>query len=131
MPLQRRLPKRGFRKRNPVVYQVVNLKDLERMEAGPVIDAAALAAKGLVKNPQKPVKLLGVGEVKAAYSLKVTAASRSAVEAIQAAGGSVDLEVPLKEPKPEPEKKKKTADSKGAKGSGPGEAGPGEPEGTK
>lgn len=99
MPLQRRLPKRGFKKRNPVVYQVVNLKDLERVEPGSVIDAAALAAKGLVKNPKKPVKLLGVGDVKSAYSLKVTAASRTAVDKIQAAGGSVEVAVQPKRPK--------------------------------
>jgi hypothetical protein len=95
MPLQRRLPKRGFTKRNRLVYQVVNLKDLERVEPGAPVDAAALAAKGLVKDPSKPVKLLGVGDVKGAYSLKVTAASRTAVEKIQAAGGSVELERPL------------------------------------
>jgi len=91
MPLQRRLPKRGFKKRNPLVYQVVNLRDLDRLEPGSVVDAAALAAKGLVKDPKKPVKLLGDGEVKGAYSLRVNAASRGAVEKVKAAGGSVEV----------------------------------------
>jgi large subunit ribosomal protein L15 len=103
MPLQRRLPKRGFTKRNRLVYQVVNLKDLERMEPGSPIDAAALAAKGLVKDPSKPVKLLGAGEVKGAYSLKVTAASRTAVDKIQAAGGSLELEKALAKPETQAE----------------------------
>jgi len=102
MPLQRRLPKRGFRKRNPFSYQVVNVKDLERLQPGPVIDVPALAAVGLVKNPLKPVKLLGFGEVTKAYSLKVTAASRTAVEKIQAAGGSVEVEAPASEEKVAP-----------------------------
>jgi len=67
MPLQRRLPKRGFKKRNQIVYQVVNVEDLERVKAGDVIDAMVLAASGLVKDPKKPVKVLGGGEIKSAY----------------------------------------------------------------
>ena len=58
MPLQRRLPKRGFKKRNQLVYQVVNVEDLERVQPGDVIDATVLAASGLVKDPKKPVKVL-------------------------------------------------------------------------
>lgn len=121
MPLQRRLPKRGFKKRNQIVYQVVNVQDLERVTTGDVIDATALAASGLVKDPKKPVKLLGGGEVKNSYSLKVTSASRTAVEKIQAAGGSVEVAVPLREPKPKPGPEKKAGaekrkDSKEAKG---------------
>jgi large subunit ribosomal protein L15 len=119
MPLQRRLPKRGFRKRNQIVYQVVNVEDLERVKPGDVIDATVLAASGLVKDPKKPVKVLGGGEVKNAYSLKVTCASRSAVVKIQSAGGSVEVTVPLREikVKPEPEKKGEKAETKKGKGS--------------
>ena len=91
MPLQRRLPKRGFRKRNPLVYQVVNLKDLERVDSSSVVDAAALAERGLIRDPGKPVKVLGDGDVRGAYAVKVTAASRSAVRKIEAAGGSVEI----------------------------------------
>jgi large subunit ribosomal protein L15 len=91
MPLQRRLPKRGFRKRSPLIYQVVNLRDLERVGSGSVVDAMALAEKGLIKDPEKPVKVLGDGEVKGAYAVKVTAASRSAVEKIEAAGGTIEV----------------------------------------
>lgn len=136
MPLQRRLPKRGFTKRNRLVYQVVNLKDLERMEPGSAIDPAALAAKGLVKDPGKPVKLLGGGEVKNAYTLKVTAASRSAVEKIRAAGGSVELEKPLAEPEAAPEKARRSASKSGEPEAAPekptrGASKSGEPEGKK
>lgn len=139
MPLQRRLPKRGFRKRNPKVYQVVNVQDLGRVVPGTLLDAAALAANGLVKDSTKPVKILGGGEVKNAYSLKVTSASRTAVEKIQAAGGSVEVTVPLREPRvaPVPEKKgakkadgkkgKGPKDSKDAKGAKAGKQPKGEP----
>jgi len=91
MPLQRRLPKRGFKKRNPLVYQVVNLKDLERVDPGSVVDAAALAERGLIRDPGKPVKVLGDGDVREAYAVKVSAASKSAVRKIEAAGGSVEI----------------------------------------
>lgn len=116
MPLQRRLPKRGFTKRNRVVYQAVNVGDLERIQAEGVIDAAALAAGGLVKDPGKPVKLLGGGEVKNAYSLKVTAASGAAVEKIAAAGGTVETAVPTAE-------RKKSSEGAAASGRDTAEAG--------
>jgi large subunit ribosomal protein L15 len=90
MPLQRRLPKRGFTPLERVEYAVVNLSQLDVFEAGAEVDTAALAAKGLVKGTAGLVKILGNGDI--TKSLKVTATkfSQSAKEKIVAAGGSVE-----------------------------------------
>ncbi|HKK73335.1 MAG TPA: 50S ribosomal protein L15 [Candidatus Krumholzibacteria bacterium] len=91
MPVNRRLPKRGFYNRFSVRYQLVNLRDLERLGDVTEADAAVLAAHGLVKDPRGRVKLLGDGEVNKALTLVVDKASRSAVAAIEAAGGKVEI----------------------------------------
>ena len=83
-----RLPKRGFNNVG-TVYEIVNLADLERFEAGAVVDRAALELAGLVRRRERGVKLLARGEVGVALTLHVDAASESAVAAVQAAGGSV------------------------------------------
>jgi len=90
MPLQRRLPKRGFTPLDRVEYSVVNLGQLEVFEAGAEVDTAALVAKGLVKGTNCLVKILGNGDI--TKSLKVAAIkfSQSAKEKIVAAGGSVE-----------------------------------------
>jgi len=91
MPLNRRLPKRGFTNIFKKVFQLVNLDDLEtRLEAGKV-DGEALAAAGLVKYADRPVKLLGRGTVTKAFQIEVAKASKSAVAAVEAAGGSVTV----------------------------------------
>jgi large subunit ribosomal protein L15 len=90
-----RLPKRGFNNVG-TSYELINLGDLERFEAGTVLDRAALEGAGLVRRKERGVKLLARGEVKVALTLHVDAASESAVAAIQAAGGSVVFP----EPKP-------------------------------
>src|SRR5687767_3995791 len=56
MPMQRRLPKRGFRNFTRTEYQVVNVRDLERFDAGSVVDPAALASRGLATG-RRPVKI--------------------------------------------------------------------------
>jgi large subunit ribosomal protein L15 len=83
-----RLPKRGFNNVG-TSYEIVNLSDLERFEAGAVIDRTALEVAGLVRRRERGVKLLARGEVKFAVTLHIDAASESAVKAIEAAGGSV------------------------------------------
>jgi len=90
MPLQRRLPKRGFTPFNRVEYSVVNINQLDVFDAGSIVDAAALASKGLVKSADVSIKILGDGGVM--KSLKVSAAkfSQSAKDKIIAAGGSVE-----------------------------------------
>ena len=91
MPLNRRLPKRGFHNPFTVRYQVVNLRDLERVGDAAEVNAEVLARHGLVKDPKAPVKLLGDGAVKKAYTIEVDRASKSAMEAVQAAGGTVNI----------------------------------------
>jgi large subunit ribosomal protein L15 len=90
MPLQRRIPKRGFTNIFKKEYAVVNLRDLSAFEAGSVVDVHALRVAGLVKK-EGAVKVLGQGELTHALTLKVTAISKSARQKIEAAGGSVEL----------------------------------------
>ncbi len=91
MPLQRRLPKRGFVNPFRKVWAVVNVKDLNRFPAGSVVDVAALRQEGLVKGEADGVKLLGDGELTRKLTVKVDKASRSAVEKVVAAGGTVEV----------------------------------------
>lgn len=91
--LSQRLPKvRGFKSKNPTNYQVVNVGSLSRFKAGKV-DASMLAGAGLVKKADDLIKLLAMGEVEAAYVLTVNAASSTAIKKIEAAGGSVSVDV--------------------------------------
>jgi len=90
MPLQRRLPKRGFTPLERVEYAVVNLKQLEVFEAGATVDVAALVAKGLVKNVAQNVKILGNGEISKSLTVSAAKFSQSAKDKIVAAGGTVE-----------------------------------------
>jgi len=89
MPLQRRTPKRGFKNPGRVAYEIVNVGRLGEAPAQTVIDRAWLEQNKLVRRPG-PIKLLGAGEIKVALTVKVDAASASAVKAIEAAGGRVE-----------------------------------------
>ena len=91
MPLQRRLPKRGFTSLDKKVYTLVNLRDLELFEAGSVIDVEALALAGLVNKVVDGVKILGDGELTRALTVKAHKFSKSAQEKIEAAGGKVEV----------------------------------------
>lgn len=92
MPLNRRLPKRGFTNIFKKQFQLVNLDQLEqRFESGDTVDAAALAECGLVRDAQRPVKLLGRGEITKQLNVTVNKASKSAVGAIEGVGGSVTV----------------------------------------
>lgn len=93
MPIQRRLPKRGFLNPMRVAYQVINIGRLANAAAGTVVDAAWLKGQRLVRRPG-PVKLLGSGEIKVALTVKVDAASEAAKKAIEAAGGKVETPNP-------------------------------------
>lgn len=90
MPLQRRLPKRGFTPLERVEYSVVNLSQLDVFEAGAEVDTAALVAKGLVKGTNCLVKILGNGDISKSLKVAATKFSQSAKEKIVAAGGSVE-----------------------------------------
>ena len=92
MPLQRRMPKFGFKNFFRKEYAIVNIGDLDaHFEAGAVIDAAALEAKGLIKKLLSGVKVLGAGELKKALTLKVHKVSETAKQAIEKAGGKIEL----------------------------------------
>jgi len=88
MPLQRRIPKRGFKNINRVEYQGVNVRDLSRIEAGEVTPEV-LKEYGLIGTLKKPVKILGTGEVDAAYQISAHAFSGTARTKIEGAGGTV------------------------------------------
>ncbi len=90
MPLQRRIPKRGFSNRNRVEYQVVNVRDLARLDVSDVTPQD-LRAGGLIRSLRLPVKILGVGEVDRALNVRAHAFSGSARAKIEAAGGSVSV----------------------------------------
>ena len=90
MPLYRRTPKRGFTSLNRVEYQVVNVRDLERVEGG-TIGLPELRKAGLMGSMRQPIKLLAQGEVSRAITLSVHACSDAARAKIEAAGGRVEL----------------------------------------
>lgn len=91
MPLQRRMPKRGFHNRFRIENRIVNLADLERVfKADEVVDVAALIERGLIKSAKTPVKILGKGDISIALTVKADKFSKTALEKIKAAGGSVE-----------------------------------------
>jgi large subunit ribosomal protein L15 len=88
MPIQRRLPKRGFTNPTRVEYHVVQVGRLAAAAAGTTVDAAWLKAQGLVRR-KGPIKLLAGGDLKVALTVQVNAASAAARQAVEAAGGKV------------------------------------------
>lgn len=91
MPLQRRLPKRGFRSLFKKEYQIVNLSSLEKCGHAELINPLVMKNAGLVKKEDQPVKILGDGNVTSALNVQAHAFSQSAKEKILAAGGKVEL----------------------------------------
>lgn len=91
MPLQRRLPKRGFTNIFRREYSVVNLDSLKVFEVGSVVSAETLIAKGIIRKPLCGVKVLGRGDVKGSFTFKVAAVSESAKKKIEAAGGRIEV----------------------------------------
>ena len=97
MPLYQRLPKRGFNKPNRKEFAVVNLGliqkfvDAGKLDASAPIDEDALVASGLVRRKRDGVRVLAKGEISAKLTLSVTGASKSAIDAVEKAGGSLTL----------------------------------------
>ena len=91
MPLQRRVPKRGFNNIFAEEWAAINVSALEVFEDGTVVDAAALAAKGIVKKANLPIKVLGNGKLTKKLEVKLNAYSASATEKINAAGGKAEV----------------------------------------
>jgi large subunit ribosomal protein L15 len=97
MPIYRRLPKRGFNNIFKADYVVVSLEriqaavDAGKLDAKQTVDAAALKAAGVIRRAKDGVRVLSGGELKAKVKLEVAGASKSAVEKIEKAGGSITL----------------------------------------
>jgi large subunit ribosomal protein L15 len=126
MPLHRRLPKRGFRNTAFAIrLNEINLdKVQEAIDAGTLdakdaIDAAAMVKAGLMRRAKGGVKLLGGGEIKAKVDIAVYRASKSAIAAVEKAGGTVKILAPAKEVDEEPRGKNKRMALDAAKGGKP------------
>ncbi len=97
MPLHRRLPKRGFTNLFAIDYNEVNIGRIQqaveagKLDAGAPVTVEALIAAGVVSKPRDGVKILGQGKLAAKLAFEVAAASKSAIAAIEGAGGSVKL----------------------------------------
>ncbi|SHL60324.1 50S ribosomal protein L15 [Roseovarius gaetbuli] len=97
MPLYQRLPKRGFTKPNRKSYAVVNLGliqkfiDEKKIDASAAITEDVLIASGLVRRKLDGIRVLAKGDISAKVTLQVTGASRSAIETVEKAGGSLTV----------------------------------------
>lgn len=91
MPLQRRLPKRGFTNIFRKEYSIVNLSDLEQFVKDSTVDVPALVEAGLVKKMEAGVKLLADGDIKKPLTIKVHKFSQAAKEKVEAAGGRIEV----------------------------------------
>jgi large subunit ribosomal protein L15 len=105
MPLHRRLPKRGFNNIFRKRFNELNLDriqqaiDAGKLDAAAVIDVAALVAAGVLRRAKDGVRLLGGGELKTKVDIAVAGASKSAIAAVESAGGSVTVLLPKRETK--------------------------------
>jgi large subunit ribosomal protein L15 len=91
MPIQRRLPKRGFTNIFKKSFAVINVKDLAVFEANSTLDIEHLKNAGLVRKTEAGVKVLGKGDISYPVTLKVNKVSKTAREKVEAAGGMVQL----------------------------------------
>jgi len=105
MPLHRRLPKRGFKNIFRKRFNELNLErvqqaiDAGKLDAAALIDVEALVAAGVLRRAKDGVRLLGGGELKAKVDIAVAGASKSAIAAVESAGGSVKVLLPQREKK--------------------------------
>lgn len=91
MPLQRRLPKRGFTNIFAKRIAAVNIRDLAVFEKGSVVDEKLLRESGIIKNRFDGIKLLGQGEISHPLTVRVNRASQSARTKIESAGGTIEV----------------------------------------
>ncbi len=90
MPLQRRVPKRGFTNIFKKQFEIVNIRDLKRFKSGETVDRDTLLKAGLLKKA-RAIKLLGQGEISYPLNIKVDKVSQAAREKIESAGGKVEV----------------------------------------
>jgi large subunit ribosomal protein L15 len=91
MPLQRRLPKRGFKNPFKIEYAIVNLKNISNIEGLDIITPEVLIERGLIKDLKDGIKVLGDGEIQRPFTIKADAFSTSALAKIAAAGGKAEI----------------------------------------
>jgi large subunit ribosomal protein L15 len=91
MPLQRRLPKRGFKNRTGIEYAVINLDKINTLKGMDVISPEVLMEKRIIKDIKDGLKVLGEGKIERPVTVKATAFSVSAAEKIAAAGGKIEV----------------------------------------
>jgi large subunit ribosomal protein L15 len=91
MPLQRRLPKRGFTNIFKKQYNIISVKDLSRFAPNSSVDADVLKEAGLVKKVKDGIKILGGGDISHPVTVRAHMASKTAKEKIEAAGGKVEV----------------------------------------
>ena len=91
MPLQRRVPKRGFTNIFKNIYNIINVEDLNQFEANSILDPESLKKAGLIKKIRDGVKLLGKGNISQPIVIKLHKMSRTAKEKIEAAGGKIEF----------------------------------------
>jgi len=91
MPLQRRLPKRGFKNHFSVEFAIINLKDINTLEDMDIITPEALLEKGIIKDLKSGLKVLGEGDIQRPVTIKADAFSASALAKIAAAGGKAEV----------------------------------------
>ncbi|MFC1862342.1 50S ribosomal protein L15 [Thermodesulfobacteriota bacterium] len=91
MPIQRRLPKRGFTNIFKKEYSLINIRDLSKFDPDASVDSESLLKAGLINTLQDKVKLLGQGEISVSLSIKVHRASKSAMQKIETAGGKIEI----------------------------------------
>ena len=89
-PLMRRLPKRGFRHASKIIYQPVNLDQLEsRFESGAEVTSLSLSEAGYIQDEKTPYKILGSGKLSKSLTIVASKVSKSAEKAIKKAGGTI------------------------------------------
>jgi len=96
MPLQRRMPKRGFTNIYRKEYTAVNVRDLARFDVGTIVEPATLRDAGLIRRVTDLVKILGVGELDRALTVRAQGFSKTAREKIEKAGGQAEVIEPVR-----------------------------------
>lgn len=103
MPMHRRLPKRGFNNIFRVEFAEINLDrlqeavDAKKIDAGSVVNVEALVKGGVLRRAKAGLRLLGRGELKSKLNIEVQGATKTAIAAVEKAGGSVKILAPAKE----------------------------------
>ena len=103
MPIHRRLPKRGFNNIFRIEFAEINLDrlqeavDAKKIDAGSVVNVEALVAGGVLRRPKGGLRLLGRGELKSKLNIEAHGATKTAIAAVEKAGGSVKILAPAKE----------------------------------